>query len=523
MRPTFLGFQIAGRALAASQANLEVTGNNIANVNTEGYSRQRVDLNSISASGFNQKYSVPGASVGLGVEASGISQIRDPFLDLRYRSENAESGKLDTLLSGLSDLENIFDETENPGLQAELSNFLNQLQELSKSPQSKDLSLIVRTAAQKLTQIINIYSQQTDQVRDQQIYGLKNIVVDNDFNALVKNISSLNQQIREDQTYGDPSNELMDRRNTLVDQLSRIANIKVTMTPEKISENQTIERMSISLYDPSSGTSIGLVNNDLYNTLSVDDSKESLSIQINSSFNPNVPGGTSDITNYFKGGVIKGYLDVINGKGTYSDTSVGENTFRGALHYRGAMNTFAAKIADVFNNINAVADPSAPPDGIIPKPLFEASDGGISITAGNIRISAAWLDDPSYITTTKDGDASSGGSDNILKMIQAMSAKHDFKNNSGSTVFEGTYNQYMSGLIGELALDKNLHENFAGTSGNVLTNLSKARESISGVSMDEEGINLMAFQKSYNAAARFLTVLDEAVDTLINRMGIVGR
>ena len=165
MRPTFLAFQTASRALAASKANIDLTGNNIANVNTEGYTRQRVDLSSISNSGYTQRYTVPGSSIGLGVEISNITQTRDSFLDSRFRAQNAEASQYQTLLSGLSDLENVFDEVENEGLQSELSNFMNQLQNLSQSPTSADFGLVVRTAAQKVTQILNLYSNQTEQVR----------------------------------------------------------------------------------------------------------------------------------------------------------------------------------------------------------------------------------------------------------------------------------------------------------------------------------------------------------------------
>src|SRR5690554_3365344 len=120
MRPTFLAFQTAGRAMAASQANIDVTGNNIANVNTQGYTRQRVDLSSISESGYTQKYITSTVTSGYGVTVSGISQIRDPFLDARYRNEASENGIYDTILSGLRDLEYVFDEIEAVGLKSEL-------------------------------------------------------------------------------------------------------------------------------------------------------------------------------------------------------------------------------------------------------------------------------------------------------------------------------------------------------------------------------------------------------------------
>lgn len=520
MRPTFLAFQTASRALEASRANIDVTGNNIANVNTDGYSRQRVDLSSISSGGFTQKYAVKGSAVGLGVSISNISQIRDPFLDARFRNENAESGKYDTLLSGLSDLERVFDEIDTQGLQSELSNFINQLQTLSQTPTSNDISLIVRTAAQKVAQIINVYSKQVSEVREQQIYDLTNVVINNDFNTKVKNIASLNTQIREELTHGNTPNELFDKRNSLIDELSNIANIKVTTTPERISEDMTIENLSISLYDANSGRSIGIVQNGLYNTLNVNQgsTSDSLKIEVISCFD--APEDT-DITSSFSGGTIKGYLDLINGNGTYA--TLGENDFRGTLYYKKSMDTFAANFAYVLNSVNGDGD------GDIKK-LFTDTAGGTQITAANIRISSNWLNDPSYLTTTTV-DPPTGEPDNVLRMISALNSDVSFVRNpygtgtgsDASVMFRGTFSEYMSGTIGELALDIDLNHNFAETSNNVLSSLYNSREAISGVSLDEEGINLMAYQKSYNAAARYFTALDEAVDTIINRMGIVGR
>lgn len=521
MRPTFLAFQTASRALSASQALIDVTGNNIANVNTDGYTRQRVDLASISSSGYTQKYTVPGASVGLGVNVSGIGQIRDPFLDARFRAQASETGKYNALLEGLSDLENVFDEAENVKLQGEISNFINQLQTLSKSPTSQDLALVVRTAAQKITSMLNVYSNQTNAVRDQQIYDLSKVVVDTDFNTLVKNIANLNTQIRDELTHGNTPNELYDKRNTLIDELSGIVNIKVTTSPEKISEDLTIENLSISIYDADGGSSIGIVSNGLYNTLTASlDSNNLMKIEINSSFG----GYSGEITSAFSGGSIKGYLDLINGKGTYANP--GENTFRGTLYYENAINTFASNFAQVLNDINSLGGTS--------KPLFMAAgdlDPELNpdpITAGNITISEKWLESSTYITTTtSDSTVTTGGGDNIERMINALSKDMSFYRDATDTgsdiMFTGTVNEYMTGLIGELSLDVQLHKSFSKTSNTVLNNLFSSRESMSGVQLDEEGVNLMAYQKSYNAAARYFTVLDEAVDKIINGMGLVGR
>ena len=519
MRPTFLAFQTASRALAASKAHIDITGNNIANVNTEGFTRQRVDLSSISSSSYTQRYAVPGATMGYGVEVSGITQTRDPFLDSRFRTQNAESAQYDTLLKGLNDLEGIFDEIENTGLQSEMSNFINQLQILSQSPTSADFALVARTAAQKVTQILNIYSHQTEQVREQQIFDLENVVIDNDFNTTVKGIASLNQQIREEVTHGNVPNELYDKRNLLIDKLSALAPIRVTTQPEKISEGLTIENLNISLVDPTSGTAIGLVQNGLYNTLTTAEKDGELRIQINQSFGD----APKDITAYITSGTIKGHLDLINGKGAYATGA--QNTFRGTLYYKSAMDTFAGNFAHLMNKLNEVptGDPLIDPT---PKPLFQTNDGSTDITAGNIRISEGWMNDATYITTTT-ATPPSGGADNILRMISALNGKMDFRmgpaDPASPVLFSGTTGEYLSGLSGELALDVELNTNFSDTANNVLYTLSTSRDAISGVSLDEEGINLMAYQKSYNAAARYFTVLDEAVDKIINGMGIVGR
>lgn len=518
MRPTFLAFQTASRAMAAFQTNIDVTGNNISNVNTPNYTRQRVDQSAISTSGFTQKYSLPGVTEGVGVEVTNISQIRDPFLDARFRTQNAESGKYDTILEGLSDLENIFDEADKEGLQKELSNFLNQLQTLSQAPTTQENRFIVRTAAQKVTQMLNVYARQTQEVRDQNIKDLSNVVINNDFNAKVKSIANLNRQIREEQTHGNTPNDLLDTRNGLIDELSNMANIKVTIGSEKISEDLSVETMTISLYDSTKGTTIPIVSKDLYNTLSTrtDNTTGEVRIDINSTFG-NPPA--KDITDYMTGGTIRGYLDIINGKGSYA--AAGENDFRGTLYYQKTMDTFALNFAHTFNSLNGNGDHDS-------KMLFTDSTGGTSITAANIRVSQAWLNDADYITTTTAVPAA-GAADNVLRMISAMKDDTSFVTDPfndttpGTVKFSGSFSEYVAATIGTLALDGELNQNFADTSTTVVESLSASREAIMGVNMDEEGIKLMAYQKSYNAAARYFTVLDEAVDTLVNKMGLVGR
>jgi len=523
MSSTFLAFNVASRAMEASQATINVTGNNIANINTEGYSRQRVDINAITSGGGIQKYAAPQISTGMGAKAVGTSQMRDPFLDARFRSQNAEASQYDKMITGLSDLENIFDEAQTDGLQTELSNFIDTLQTFSETPTSVDIAQVTRTEAQKVTQMMNMYANQIKDVRKQQVDDLT-VVVSNDVNAAVKSIANLNDQIRTEEIYGNIPNDLYDQRNSLIDDLSGIANIKVNRTPEKISEDLTVDRLSISLVDKNTGNSIGLVDNDKYNTVELVDTGDKVEL-----FLKETGSVDKDITNLFSDGSVKGYLNLINGNGSFADPSIKENDSKGIPYYQKTMDIFASKFAEVFNKINSIVDPADP----ALKPLFTNTTGGIgsTITAANIQVSQAWLDNPSYISTTNnpsdptdllDPTGTPGSADNVLRMISTMNVDQEFEGVPGdplTTTFKGTFNEYMTGILGDVSMDVELNTNFASTSKNVLDSVSTSRESVSGVNLNEEGTNLMAYQKVYNAAIRYFNVLDENLNTIINTMG----
>jgi flagellar hook-associated protein 1 FlgK len=105
-----------------------------------------------------------------------------------------------------------------------------------------------------------------------------------------------------------------------------------------------------------------------------------------------------------------------------------------------------------------------------------------------------------------------------MRMIDAMQQK-----NGITSSFKGTYEEFVVSLIGEIGVDKEYCGDMIDTSSSIVESIETQRDSEMGVSLDEEGINMMKYQKSYNAAARMMTVLDEAVDTIINKMGVVGR
>ena len=135
-RSTFAGFTTATLALAASQRALDVTGQNISNINTSGYTRQRLDLASISPTGHGYFQTQTDCRVGQGVEMTGIIRIRDPFIDIQYRTQLAKVGTIDAQDAALSKVGNIFDETDKEAVRAALNAVVTQLQNMSQSSNS---------------------------------------------------------------------------------------------------------------------------------------------------------------------------------------------------------------------------------------------------------------------------------------------------------------------------------------------------------------------------------------------------
>ena len=138
IRSTFAGFTTAQLAMAASQKALDVTGQNIANINTVGYTRQRLDIASLNTHGGNFYSSGNKTKVGFGVEMTGISQLRDPFLDMQYRSQMSKLGTTDARAAGLEQLEPIFDETMDDGIRDALRNITSALTTLAKNPSGQE-------------------------------------------------------------------------------------------------------------------------------------------------------------------------------------------------------------------------------------------------------------------------------------------------------------------------------------------------------------------------------------------------
>jgi flagellar hook-associated protein 1 FlgK len=515
LRSTFLGYKTATSALTVSQNQMDIVGQNISNVNTKGYTRQRVDINSVSFRTSNLKYGLTGVVIGQGVETSGVSQYRDTFLDLRYRNESSKAGSEEVQLSALSDLEAVFDEITTDGLDAQFSDLLEQLHSLTSSPSDPVLEGVVRTSAEMLTQMFNNYSDQIQTIKEQQLTYLEDGAIEK-VNQLLDNIAELNDQIKADNISGNPALELNDERNMLIDELSSYLDIDVDVVPLDIGGGKTIDELVIKL----DGTNTELVNREEHAELGIGtkDGNTTVGLKIpqvdadgkvikDADGNTIYTAGLTDISSSIDGGQIDGYLKFINGSGDFADSTGYTN--KGVVYYEKMLDTVANKFATEMNALNGVDDP-----------LFDKRNG-TEITAGNIKISDKWADSAdSYIkntTVTTAGD-DSGATDNILRMISKFQDKLDFANDADKVLFKGSFQEFLSFTTTRLNLQVADVEKSYDTYSETQFQIDYSRNSMSSVDLNEEGVNLLTYSKSYNAAARLMTTIDEMLDTLINQM-----
>ena len=252
---TFGSYTAARLGIYASQASLNVTGNNIANINTRGYTRQRMDLVSLYSNGSIRYANSFNVNIGYGVLTDGVSQLRDPFLDIRYRDENANVGAYETRLECLQYLSHILDEVGDGNgdfgvLEGQFNDFLQQLQNLNIRVGSVEYDTTVRGSAEIITQLFNSYAEKLEKTQDDQLKTLKEDV--GSVNKILTQIRDLNVQIRDAGIYGDKALELRDQRNVLSDDLSAYVKINVHYDMEKIDEFSSVERINIDIAD--SGT-----------------------------------------------------------------------------------------------------------------------------------------------------------------------------------------------------------------------------------------------------------------------------
>src|SRR3954466_10861092 len=251
---SFFGMQTSLRGLLAQQRMLDTTGHNIANASTQGYSRQEATLAASQALPIQVQGSqiATGAHLGTGVDVQGFRRIRDSFLDSQYRAQNTNLNDWQARTDSLDSAELSLQEPGENGINAQLAKFWNSWSDVSKAPSDLSAKQALVQQAQSLTDSIHavrsqmVAAQQTAQDKYTAISG-----PDGEVSKIATELAGLNKTISDFQTIGDPPNDLMDRRDLLLDQLSGYGQISV----DALSSGS----MNVSFVDGSTGTAYPIV------------------------------------------------------------------------------------------------------------------------------------------------------------------------------------------------------------------------------------------------------------------------
>jgi len=499
---TFFGFNIARSGLFTAQKALSVVSHNIANAETPGYSRQRVEQrasNPMALSGGK-------GMLGTGVDSTAITQIRNEFLDIKMRNENTVYGQWKSRYESLSEIEAIMNEPSESGIRRVMDDFFSSIQELSKDPSSLTTRAVVRERGIAMANTLNhMHSQFEKMVRDTD-FEVKTTV--DQINTYANDISKLNEQICKAEMDGNKANDLRDQRNLLMDKLSELVNLEV----KELTDGKDIN-LSGKLILSINGQP--LVSHDKAYKLTVDTKDkhgvlENIEVgQLQWELGRNADGTPitgSKIDSSILKGKLKAQLDM-------RDNIDGDN--KGIPYYIDKLNEFTNTFATKFNDIHK--EGYGLQDGSHGNLFFESKDSE-PITAANIKISSDIEADLDNIAAAKFGDANDKGlAGDASNMVDLAQIRYDH-----DMFAWGSPDDFVKSLVSNLGVDAQTAKRMSENQEVLVSQIDLQRQSISGVSLDEEMTNMVKFQHAYNAAARMITTVDEMIDVIVNRMGRVG-
>ena len=556
VRATFSGFNTALSALQANQKRLDITGQNLSNMNTAGYTRQQLEASSLNYTNPVSHYSNGNeTAVGFGVSMERVSQIRDPYLDIQYRSQSADCSYTNRLQTALNSLSKVLDETTISGIRQAFDDIQSTLTSMQDPAKVSDpiYESELRTKMQSVCNLFNQASRQITQAEQNEFQRLTGEGSSEQgdvqkINDILRQIGDLNVQIKRNQVAGHPSLELQDERNLLLDELSGYIPVETRYYKDDahsgnnaydydangavIGKKDWPDDLEVSMnYIDAQGKSQKLIlvnGSDLgadgltknYGQLSVlkgdhqtaasvsDPANISIKFEKAPSYKGNGQAATNDVYAElngirFEGGSLQASLDMLQKKGTGNviQGSTAVDDVRGYQYYSGKLDQLALTFANSINDINNGKKHTD--QNLLTN---STNDSTTDITAGNIGISKGWTSGTVHIST--DG---TNRTDTILDMIAAMK---DTKKLNGKT-----FADYMNNLSTQLASDSSSNQTALKTGTTVLNSIQDSRDSLSGVSLDEEATNMMAYVSAYNAASRLMTALDEVLNTLISNTG----
>lgn len=448
---------IARRALQAHQSAMNVASNNIANVNTEGYSRRRIELSA------GRSIATPQGVLGSGVNIQGIERIRSSFIDQQLLNERPNFYQYEFKSTALNFIEDIFGEPSDFGLTRNMEDFFDSFHDLANDPESATARILVREKAVNLKNGFKRINRQLTDYRQQLNTELGQKV--KEVNRLTTQIANLNEKIVSEEVGGDSANDLRDKRSLLLDKLSKLVDVK------------TIENAS---------GGINVIVGGRHLVVDTQAQELALSVESATAIGPKVVfkngGQVAGITN----GSIKGILDI-------RDTQVAD--------YLDQLDKLAVNIAQKINTIHSTGYNL---DGITGTDLFDANVTG----AADFELNPAIIADANLIAAS---DAlNEPGNNNIA--LSLANLQGSLVMNDGDFTFSDFYNSLISSIGSQAQGSNFFRDSFAIT----VEKLEYNRESVSGVSLDEEMVNLIEAQQAFTAASRIVTTVDEMMQTILN-------
>lgn len=531
MRSTFAGLEISKRSLFAQQSALQVTGHNIANANTRGYTRQTVNMvaaRPIEAVGMTHSTII--GQMGQSVEIKSIDRIREKFLDDQFINENKTLGDWEIRRDTLEKLEGIISEPSDTGIRKVIEGFWNAWQELSKTPENMTARVLVKERAIALTDAFNHTGRQLRELSEDITTNIG--VKVNQINALTTEITSLNNEIIRVEGLGDSANDLRDQRDLMVDDLSKIVNIRVTSEEG----GYRVAMGTINLAAPFEDNV--LVSSELLGTAV--ESQDLIGGEVYGMFYSR----DVHIANYryqldlMVKGIAEGEMTITLPAGSVipEGTTLDNLLYTGTVADRTLLEDLTVTVKGI-NGIHALgyasSDETPPPSYI---PFFATKDGG-AWSAESFALNPAIIANVTNIASSMRTYMDETGVERLVKgnnsLALMMNSARDLKLNftqleeeteTGLSVLTGgTFNEFFQAIVGEMGIQSQEAARRTENHRMLVEQVDSRRQSVSGVSLDEEMANLIKYQHAYNAAARVMTTMDEVLDRVINNMGLVGR
>jgi flagellar hook-associated protein 1 FlgK len=451
---------ISLQSMLAEQGAIETTTNNIANVNTPGYSRQRPDLEE------TPPVTIGDLSFGTGVKLADVTSLRDSILDLRVNQETQQQGQLNSFISGGQQIQTLFNETSGTGLQTPLTNFFNSLSELTTNPSDVTTRQNVITSAQNLTNAFNQTSQNLTTLQTNTDLAVQQSVTQ--INSLTSQIAQVNQQVVATTTTGGNAGPFEDQRQQLLNQLSNYVDIS-----EVNSGNNGITVTTTS------GAPLVVGNQ---------------SFQLTTQANPatgfqDVYSNGKDITSQISGGELAGQIQI-------RDQEIPA--------IQNSLDTLAYNLSTKMNLQNQAGfDLNGVAGGDLFTPLAQVSGAASSIGLATT--------DPTKIAASA-GPAPGNPGDNTN--ANAMLGLQNQAIVNGQTPLD-----YYSNLVFKVGNDISSAQTNQSAGSQVLQQLQNLQGGASGVDINEEAANLMRFQNAYQASAQVSTVINTLMTATMNMVG----